>query len=175
MPESNVVSVFGSSGVSGSDAAYEQARAVGRTLAELGYCVANGGYGGTMEASARGAKDAGGKTIGVVCSIWSRRPNQYIDRRVETDNLRRRLETLIELGQAGYVVLPGATGTLTELAMVWEMTCKGILPLRPIVCVGAFWRPLMDMMSAQHAPDGVAVAVASAGELGQYFLPCQRS
>jgi len=51
-----VVSVFGANDAREGDEAYETARAVGRKLAESGYAVANGGYGGTMEASARGGR-----------------------------------------------------------------------------------------------------------------------
>jgi uncharacterized protein (TIGR00730 family) len=142
------VTVFGANDAREGDAAYERARAVGATLARLGYTVVNGGYGGTMEAAARGAKGAGGSTVGVVCSVWKSRANRYIDRCVQTGSLQERIEQLIARGEGGYVVLPGATGTLTELAMVWELMCKGIAGRRPLVCVSSFWRPLVDMMAA---------------------------
>lgn len=173
--ERDTISVFGSNDpVEGSDA-YEAARKVGRVLAAQGYVVANGGYGGTMEASARGAKDSGGATVGVVCSVWKSAANRYIDRVVRTNNLTERLEKLIELGGAGYVVLPGATGTLAELSLVWEMKFKRLLDPRPIVCVGRFWDPLIEMMRSARpsCADSVAVA-AGAEELAKYF-PSGRS
>jgi len=150
MTDERIVTVFGSGDpVEGSEA-YTLARIVGCILAEQGYGLANGGYGGAMEASARGVKETGGKTIGVTCSLWKSKPNQYIDRVEQTSELPRRLEVLINLGESGFVALPGATGTLLELAMVWELTVKRFLPPRPIVCVGGFWKPLIEMMGKER-------------------------
>ena len=145
-----IVTVFGSADAVEGSEAYELARVVGHALAEQGYRLANGGYGGTMEASARGAKEAGGKTIGITCSLWKSKPNQYIDCVEETSELRERLEGLINLGKSGFVALPGATGTLLELAMVWELTVKRFLPPSPIVCVGGFWKPLIEIMRQER-------------------------
>ncbi len=167
---SKIVCVFGSGDPCEGDGRYAEARAVGRVLAELGCVVANGGYGGTMEASARGAVEAGGQAIGVTCSIWSRRPNRYVTRQVSTSSLAERVATLIEIGRGGYVCMPGATGTLVELATVWEMMCKRLMPPRPLVCVGEFWRPLVDMVSSERAASGELIALAAdAGELGRFF------
>ncbi len=171
-----IVTVFGASGVSEGSEPYETARAVGRKLAEMGYAVANGGYGGTMTASARGAKEAGGKTIGVTCSIWPSKPNQHIDRVVVTDSHWQRVQKLIELGRCGYVALPGATGTLVELATVWELMCKGLLDRRPLVCVGGFWRPLVEMMASAGAGMADLVTLAPcADDLGAVFRASQRT
>lgn len=166
----HVVAVFGSNDARDGDHDYQAARSVGRVLAELGYTVANGGYRGSMEASARGAKESGGKTIGVTCSVWPSQPNPFIDTVVGTDDLFQRVRTLIDLATDGYVVLSGATGTLVELALVWELQCKGFLPRRPIVCVGGFWRPLVEMMSREKAKVLEFIAlVDSPAELGRYF------
>jgi len=77
---------------------YDLAEQVGAELARLGYAVANGGYGGAMEASAKGAKGAHGRTIGVTCPAWSSQPNRFLDCVVETDCFRDRLFKLIEMG-----------------------------------------------------------------------------
>jgi len=164
------VSIFGSGEAAESSAAYETARAAGRAVAQAGFVVANGGYGGTMEASARGAKEAGGETVGVTCRIWRSQPNRWIDRVIETADLSERVDRLVELGTGGYVVLPGATGTLVELAIVWEKLCKGMMVWRPLVCVGDFWRPLIDMMKGQRPRGAKYVAVAAdAGELARHL------
>jgi uncharacterized protein (TIGR00725 family) len=164
------VAVFGSSDGHEGEADYELARSVGRKLAKLGYAVINGGYGGTMEASARGAKEAGGATIGVTCAIWKSRANRYVDRCVQTEDLWRRVATLLELGTAGCVALPGATGTLLELVAAWEFTCKHLCPRRPLVCVGAFWRPLVEMVAAARPGCEAYVSlVAGAEELERFF------
>ena len=171
-PEPPAVSVFGANDPVEGTAAYETARAVGAELARLGYAVANGGYGGTMEASARGAKECGGTTIGVTCALWKSSANRYVDRCVQTHSLGERLATLVELGTGGYVALPGATGTLLELATVWERTAKRMMDRRPIVCMGGFWRPLLEMMVAARPGSGETVALVERGEeLAAHFPP----
>lgn len=170
--ERRVVSVFGSGEVDQGEPAWQVAYEVGRKLAALGYAVANGGYGGTMAAAAQGAKQAGGAVIGVTCSVWKSSPCDWLDRVITTQSLSRRIQTLIDLGRAGYVVLPGATGTLAELAWVWELSFKGLLAggNRPIVCMGQFWGPLLEMMAAARAGAPELVALAEgAEELGRYF------
>jgi uncharacterized protein (TIGR00730 family) len=110
------VTIFGSALPAPSSAAYREAQRLGRLLAEAGYSVCNGGYAGLMEASARGAREAGGHTIGITCSVWPRPANPHIVEEVRTRNFPERLMTLIERGDA-YIVLPGGTGTLAELAL----------------------------------------------------------
>lgn len=168
----NVVAVFGSSdGVEG-EVAYELARATGKELARLGYVVATGGYGGMMEAASRGAKEGGGSTVGVLCSIWKSHANRWVDRVVQTDNLRQRMESLVELGTAGYVVMAGANGTLSELAHVWERKTLREMHDRPLVFVGRFWQPLIDLMAGARASSRVHVTVVdSPRELASVFPP----
>ena len=123
-----------------------------------------------MEASARGAVAAGGEVVGVTCSIWPSAPNRYVTREISTSSLADRVATLIEIGRGGYLCLPGSTGTLVELATVWEMMFKKLLPRRPLVCLGEFWRPLIDLMIAARAPSGRYVAIASdPDDLGRFF------
>ena len=167
-----IISVFGSGDPREGDPEYRAARAAGRRLAELGYAIANGGYGGTMEASARGASEAGGEVIGVACSIWKSAPNPYLTETLLTSCLPERVGKLIELGQAGFVCLPGATGTLVELASVWEMMFKKLLPTRPLVCLGDFWRPLVELMVSARPASGGLVAIADdVDALEEHFPP----
>ncbi len=84
MPHSKgpIVTVYGSNAPKDGEAEYEQARALGRLLAQQGYVVATGGYAGTMEAASRGAKEAGGYVIGVTTSLFDGirlSSNPYID------------------------------------------------------------------------------------------------
>ena len=58
---------------------------------------------------------------------------------------------MIGLGNCGFVVLNGGTGTLPELATVWEFTAKGAMDRRPIVCVGPFWQPVVDVVTSASA------------------------
>lgn len=146
------ITIFGTGRARKGDAAYEWAYETGKTLAQAGFVIANGGYGGTMEAAAKGASEVGGEIVGVTCSAFKSTANKYITREIVTASLDERLDTLIKLGQA-YIVLPGGTGTLLELAKVWEFRNKGFLPAeKPIILVGRFWKPLVDLI-AMDDPD----------------------
>ncbi|MHC4718479.1 MAG: LOG family protein [Planctomycetota bacterium] len=169
MSSAEVISVFGGGDVAAGSAEYALAEQVGLTLGRAGYSVATGGYGGAMEAASRGGARAGAEVIGVTCRLWSSRPNRFVTRQVETDDYYQRLRTLVELG-AGYVALPGLTGTLVELALVWELAAKEASRRRPIVCVGGCWRGVRDVIVTRAPQTASLVAfVAGADELGRYF------
>ena len=149
-----IVTIFGTGRAKQGDSTYRLAYEVGKLLAEAGFTIANGGYGGTMLAAAKGAAEAGGEVIGVTCSAFKNSmANKYVRREIVTGSLDERLDTLIKLGQA-YVVLPGGTGTLLELAKVWELKNKGFLKTdKPIILVGGFWKPMVELV-ARDDPDG---------------------
>jgi uncharacterized protein (TIGR00730 family) len=134
------------------EAVYELAYETGKLLARAGFTIANGGYGGTMLAAAKGASEEGGKTIGVTCSAFEQsRANEFISREIVTESLDERLDTLINIGQA-YVLLAGSTGTLLELAKVWELKNKGFMAVeKPIILVGGFWKPLVELVTSEDA------------------------
>jgi len=147
------VTVFGSSLPSEGSAAYREAQCLGRLLAEEGYAVCNGGYRGLMEATARGAREAGGHTIGITCGIWPFTANPWIVEEVRTGTFGERLMMLIERGDA-YVVLPGGTGTLAELALTWEMMNKGTLSKtvggrKPLLVKAPYWQPVIDCLKQE--------------------------
>lgn len=146
------IAIFGTGKVGPPDAAYDLAYSMGKALGEKGYTVVNGGYNGTMIAAAKGACEAGGKVVGVTCSAFRRADaNEYTTEQITTASLDERLDTLIKLGQA-YVVLPGGTGTLLELAKVWELKNKGFLNAgKPIILVGDFWKPLVECVAGEDA------------------------
>jgi uncharacterized protein (TIGR00725 family) len=133
MPQKNVITVFGSSRPRPGDAEYDIALSLGAALAHAGFAVCNGGYGGIMEASARGAKESGGETVGVICSAFAgKHANPWIDTVIREESLMTRLMKLVEIAH-GYVILKGGTGTLLELATIWELMNKGIMAEKPIV------------------------------------------
>jgi len=138
-----VITVFGSSRPQPGSDAYETAQALGAALAKSGFVVANGGYGGTMEAAARGARAAGGTTIGVTAETFRSKANSWIEKEIRVQDWQARLFKLIELG-AGYVVLPGGTGTLVELSVVWEWINKRFIEPRPLVLLGDYWLPVVN-------------------------------
>lgn len=139
------VTVFGSAQPRLGSAAYEQARDLGRRLAQAGFIVVNGGYTGTMEGVSRGATEAGGAAHGVTCAVFDdRRPggNPYLSTAAHTPDLFSRLRTLIDLGDA-YLVLDGGVGTLLELFLVWNLRALHIND-KPCILIGAHWRQVLD-------------------------------
>lgn len=139
-----VVTVFGSGVCAPDSAEYLDAEILGQLLAEAGFAVCNGGYGGTMAAAARGAHAGGGRTIGVVLESISDPPNSDIDEVIRARDLPDRLRELLRRGEA-YVALPGGTGTLAELALALEFNRKGgASPAKPVVLLGDYWRPAIE-------------------------------
>lgn len=160
-----IITVFGTSKAEPGDSVLALAQKLGRLIAESGFTIANGGYGGTMLAAAKGAIEAGGKVIGVTCRAFNRgKANEYVTEEIQTDSLTERLAKLIELGD-GYLVLPGGTGTLLELADVWEHKNKGFSNAdKPIILVGAFWQPLVGMMAAADTDSVLHIECAETAE-----------
>jgi uncharacterized protein (TIGR00725 family) len=147
------ITIFGSSLPGEGSEAYEESRRLGRRLAESGFVVCNGGYRGLMEASARGAREAGGHTVGITCAIWPASANRWIAEEVRAASFLERLLTLIERGDA-YIVLPGGTGTLAELALVWEMMNKSSLAKtvggrKPLLAMAPYWQPVIDCLQKE--------------------------
>jgi uncharacterized protein (TIGR00725 family) len=138
-----IITVFGSSRPGEGDADYEEARVLGKALAARGFAVCTGGYGGVMEAVSRGAKDAGGKTYGVTAEFFTRKANTWVDVEVRKKTWTERLFALIDMGD-GFVVCKGGTGTLVELAVVWEMLNKSVMREKPVVVLGDFWQPILE-------------------------------
>src|SRR5438309_2260934 len=108
------ITVFGGSRVEPGSDEYSAAMRLGHELASRGFEVVTGGYNGTMEAISRGAKEAGGRVVGVTVEViaknFQRLPNEYLDQEIQTAALLERIDKLVELGSA-YVVLPGGSGT----------------------------------------------------------------
>ena len=159
--DDKIITIFGTSRTRAGDAIFTLSMETGRLLAQAGFTIANGGYGGTMLAAAKGAAEAGGEIIGVTCSAFkSGRANKYITREIVADSLDERLDTLVKLGRA-YIVLPGGTGTLLELAKVWELKNKGFLKAdKPIILLGGFWKPLVELIATEDADSSRFVKLA---------------
>jgi uncharacterized protein (TIGR00730 family) len=141
------VTVFGSARFPETDPHYVMARSLGKALAEGGFTVMTGGGPGIMEAANRGAKDAGGYSIG--CNITlpkEQRPNPYLDRMVEFRYFFVRKLMLVKYSFA-FVVMPGGLGTLDELFETATLIQTGKIREFPIVLMGRdFWEPCLDQM-----------------------------
>lgn len=169
-PRSVVVTVFGSSRPAPGTEAYQTARRLGELLARAGFRVATGGYGGTMEAVSRGAREAGGHVIGVTAEAFRSAANEWVVEEIRVKSWQDRLLKLVELG-AGYVVLPGGTGTLVELAVVWEWINKGFLAAKPVVVLGDFWLPVINAIPASELHSNAILHAATPAEAVELLLP----
>jgi uncharacterized protein (TIGR00730 family) len=160
--EGPCVTVFGSARFPEGHAYYELARAMGRALAEAGYVVMTGGGPGIMEAANRGAKEAGGLSLG--CNIrlpMEQKPNPYLDRFIELEYFFVRKVMLVKYSSA-FVVMPGGFGTLDEAFEVLTLIQTRKLDSFPVVALGgAFW----DRVRAFIEGSLVAEGTISSGDL----------
>ncbi len=75
-------------------------------------------------------------------------PSKYLTKEIKCQSLFERISTLVDLGDA-YIILQGGTGTLLELAVVWEMMNKRMLNAKPIVCHSSLWKEIVRVMEKQ--------------------------
>jgi hypothetical protein len=163
MSDQPIVSVFGGSAPPPGSPAYEEAEAVGRLLAEAGFVVMTGGYAGTMEATSKGAKDAGGHVIGVASGIiesrFGAKMNTYIDEAIYFDSLSERLHHLV-VSCAAAIGLPGGIGTLSEVSLMWSLMQVGEIKPMPLVLLGQNWGDTLTTFYGDGAyirPDTMAL------------------
>lgn len=136
------VTVFGSARFTEEHPYYDLARRVGDGIARMGFTVMTGGGSGVMEGANRGAREAGGRSVG--CNIvlpFEQKPNPYLDRWV---NIRYFFVRKVLLSKYSYafVVLPGGFGTLDELFEAVTLVQTGKMRRFPIV--------VMDREFHQH-------------------------
>jgi len=163
-----VITVFGSSRPREGDSHYALAQNLGAALAAQGFVVCSGGYGGVMEAVSRGAKESGGRTLAVTAEFFRARANRWIDREVRVASWQERLFELVRLA-SGYVACPGGTGTLVELAVVWEMINKRVMRGKPFVALGDFWQPIIERV--REVETGHVAPWGEASERLIHFAP----
>jgi hypothetical protein len=138
------VTVFGSARVAEGDPVYEQARELGRLLAEAGLTVITGGGPGVMAAANRGCFEAGGFSVG--CNIelpheqWL---NPWVDLGVEFRYFFVRKTMFVKYAE-GFVIFPGGFGTLDELFESLTLIQTGKIKHFPVFLVGsAYWTGLL--------------------------------
>lgn len=147
------ITVFGSSKPVEGDEQYKIGYEMGKRLAQNGYNVCTGGFSGIMEAVSKGANEMGVDAVGVTVDTWDRMPNKYLTKEIKCNSLFDRVQKLIELGD-GFVVLQGGTGTLLELAAVWELCNKKIMDQKPVACHSTMWKEVVAIINAQMEREG---------------------
>lgn len=141
------VTVFGSARTKPGTPHYELARRMGREIAGLGFTVMTGGGPGIMEAANRGAREAGGRSVG--CNIelpFEQKPNPYLDHCVSMHYFFVRKTLLIKYSYA-FVVMPGGVGTLDETFEALTLVQTGKLERFPIIVMGReYWAGILEFM-----------------------------
>jgi uncharacterized protein (TIGR00730 family) len=141
------VTVFGSARFEESSPHYALAREMGAELARMGFTVMTGGGPGVMEAANRGAKEAGGRSVG--CNIilpMEQAANAWVDKVVTFRYFFVRKVMLVKYSYA-FVALPGGYGTLDEIFEAATLIQTAKIKHFPVVLLGSeFWTPLVDYM-----------------------------
>ena len=152
------IAVFGSSLPRPGEPAYEEARALGCALARREARVVCGGYAGVMEAACRGASEEGGESLGVILAGRGE-PNSFVTSTVEARHLAERLTRLRDLSD-GWIFLPHGLGTMLELVWLAESIVKREAVARPLVLLGDFWRPTLDIALREATGSGAEALAA---------------
>jgi uncharacterized protein (TIGR00730 family) len=141
------VTVFGSARFKEDHPYYALARELGAKLAQAGFTVMTGGGPGIMEAANRGAKDAGGYSVGSNIMLpVEQKPNAYLDRWVEFRYFFVR-KMLLEKYSYAFVAMPGGIGTLDEIFETSVLIQTGKMKGFPLVLMGkSFWSPLANYL-----------------------------
>ena len=150
------ISIFGSARLGQDDPYYRGTVEIAKGIVELGYAVITGGGPGIMEAGNRGAKEAGGVSVGLGIELpYEQGMNDYVDLGVDFRYFFAR-KTMFVKYSSGYVVMPGGFGTFDELfeALCLMQTHK--IDLFPVVLVGrAYWQGLLDWLRTAVVDGGM--------------------
>src|SRR3954466_1596714 len=146
--QERIVTIFGGSRCDETAPEYQEARRVGELLAEAGYVICTGGYLGVMEAASRGARERGGRVLGIVMNQFKAEPNRYLTDKVASAHFYERLQHLITRS-VGFIALRGGAGTVTELSLVWNKRQTRVIEPRPLVLLGGCWPPVIEAFKTQ--------------------------
>jgi uncharacterized protein (TIGR00730 family) len=143
------VSIFGSARTTPESKYYQLAVDIAKSLSQEGFGVISGGGPGIMEAANRGAKLAGGRSVGLNIELpFEQSANQFIDpdKNLNFDYFFVRKVMFTKYSQ-GFVMMPGGWGTMDEFFEVATLIQTRKFTQTPMICVGsAYWKGLFDWM-----------------------------
>ena len=152
------VSIFGSARTKPEHPYYQLAEEIAYKLTKEGYGIITGGGPGIMEAANKGARTAGGKSVGLNIELpFEQSSNPYIDRDklITFDYFFVRKLMFIKYAQ-GFVVLPGGFGTMDELFEALTLIKTKKIGKFPIVLVDKdYWQGLMDWVTKTFIKEGM--------------------
>lgn len=139
------ISFFGSARCDADSPEYRAARELAARLVGQGFAVITGGGPGVMEAANRGAREAGGQSIG--CNIelpFEQGVNPYVDLELEFRYFFVRKVMFVKYAEA-FCIFPGGFGTLDELFEALTLIQTGKVDHFPVVLWGRrYWQPLLE-------------------------------
>jgi uncharacterized protein (TIGR00730 family) len=150
------VTIFGSARVAEDTATYEAARQTARRFADAGFAVVTGGGPGVMEAANRGAKDAGGLSVGFnILLPHEQGLNPYCDIAVTFKHFYARKVMFVKSAE-GFVIFPGGFGTMDELFESLTLIQTGKIGSFPVVLFDTdYWGEMLDWIRAEMLVDGL--------------------
>ena len=150
------VTIFGSARVAQDDPAAVSARTVARGFAAHGWAVVTGGGGGVMEAANRGAREAGGLSVGFNIELpHEQRSNRYLDISLTFRHFYAR-KTMFVKAAEGFVVFPGGFGTADELFESLTLIQTGKVLHFPVVLFDSdYWGELLQWIRGELLADGM--------------------
>jgi uncharacterized protein (TIGR00730 family) len=149
------VALFGSARTGPDDPMYVAARETARLLAAQGFSIITGAGPGIMEAANRGARDAGGHSVG--CNIelpFEQGSNPYVDTLVQFRYFFARKTMFIKYSNA-FIIFPGGFGTLDELFEALTLIQTGKIYQFPVILFGRhYWAGLVRWLTSRMAAEG---------------------
>lgn len=143
------IAIFGYADASENGELFKTVREVSKKLAEAGYTVVDGGGPGVMRAATIGAKEGGGKVIGVtlyseeIPNFEGRDPKNLFNEEIKTQSYVERTLALMKTGQV-YIVFNGGTGTISEFGMAWGLAKLYFGHHKPLILYGRFWENIIN-------------------------------
>jgi len=149
------VSIFGSSRIKPGNQYYQLTEKIAYLLAKEGYAIITGSGPGVMEAANKGARRAGGHSVGLNIQIPSeQKPNKYVDTLLDFRYFFVRKVMFVKYAKA-FVIMPGGYGTLDEFTEAINLIQTERIPKFPVILFGReYWNGMLEWLRNTVLKDG---------------------